>query len=102
MKMKIQKTETVEMEVTLPAYLKHAASLYWIISEDVWIKVIESEILGEDTGITVFKRKPAYGDHVLMEGKKISPEYFNSIYSASLDKLKALLPEPKFAEEEVV
>jgi hypothetical protein len=101
MKLKIQRTETIEMEVTLPLYLKHGASLYWIISEDIWIKVLEQEFFGADIEVAVFNKKPPYGDHVLQNGEKITAEYFNSIYSQSLDRLSQLLPAPKMVEEEV-
>jgi hypothetical protein len=63
--------------------------------------VIEQEVIGEDTGISVYTKKPCYSDNVLMNGEKITAEYFNSIYSQSLDRLSQLLPAPKMVEEEV-
>jgi hypothetical protein len=101
MKLQIQRTQTVEMEVTLPLYLKSGASLYWIISEDIWIQLLDHEFFGQDIEIIVFNKKPPYGDNVLQNGQKITAEYFNSIYSQSLDRLSQLLPAPKMVEEEV-
>lgn len=87
----IEKTETIELDVQFPLYKKYGSSIHWIMDENNWVEVDESDVQSRKK-IVIHSQKPAWHDLVLLQGIDVTPQQFNTAFMNVLDIINSKSP----------